>query len=770
MAFGSLPEVNGFTVPANVGWKSSDIVAIDNDHLAAEVELKDGAGFSAENGLYGLTNLFVRGTEECSIVGSLSFTQAVSRVTFLTNGGKLTFATANVQSGVEAGFDVSGPGTLTVNDLEPLTGTISVRDGASFVLSLKGSPCVTRSFSGDGTVVVAEGELYVPAVTLADFTGNFHVTGGRLVLDEELPGRVTVSGTGSVVYGTDPLVVTDRVRTESGLTVAAGETMLVYGDGLTAATALTLAGGTVKFVRGATIASSVTVTADSFATGSDRMTCGVFSGDLTGALGTLYVDNARISLGGTAVAGCRLCVGSSSSGTLTIPEECSVTNEIAVRPDSSVLTAGDISFPGKINNGGYVEMTDGDVFLCELEVGWKADGSFRQTGGNLTLENLLMPYAGDSFKTGVLFFGGGTTRITGITAMGSIGGQQTQFTVDGGEVTSDGSFQFGFNNYETVYANFLSGSYTTTRFYPASRAFNGFLYVYFDGGTLKLNGNGNTVFGSPEVGYLAPNSVRIGPKGGTIDTCGKTGNTIDVPLLATPGNGVLSVALDAPITGLSCAPIIKIATPNGYTGSGAAAVAEYDSATGTMTGICMTTPGYDYTGARVRIYTNGVMMSELSNPVLGAVGSGSFTKAGEGDLTLNAVNTYLGGTIVNGGTLVAGVDGAIPDGPLTIAGGVLDLNGTTTDITSLTCDLAMPYGGISGLSSATLPTTVVVRNGQLAGADGKYAYKLLALPDGYPGGAPDLVLEGNVDPGWRLVISKGFLQLKKDLGLMLMVR
>ena len=145
--------------------------------------------------------------------------------------------------------------------------------------------------------------------------------------------------------------------------------------------------------------------------------------------------------------------------------------------------------------------------------------------------------------------------------------------------------------------------------------------------------------------------VIIGPKGGTIDTCGKTGNTVDVPVEATPGNGILSIPLDQPITGLHGAPFITISKPNGKTGEGASAVPVYDSSTGTMTGIQVTSPGYDYTGSSVSVVDGTKTIKTITTSVLGEIASGAFTKAGEGDLTLNAACTYGGGTVVKGGTL-----------------------------------------------------------------------------------------------------------------------
>jgi len=66
-------------------------------------------------------------------------------------------------------------------------------------------------------------------------------------------------------------------------------------------------------------------------------------------------------------------------------------------------------------------------------------------------------------------------------------------------------------------------------------------------------------------------------------------------------------------------------------------------------------------------------------------GTGSLTKSGTGTLTLSTVNTYAGGTNVTAGTLVVGVNGALPDGDVSVTGGTLRLAASTglAQLTSL---------------------------------------------------------------------------------------
>ncbi len=81
-----------------------------------------------------------------------------------------------------------------------------------------------------------------------------------------------------------------------------------------------------------------------------------------------------------------------------------------------------------------------------------------------------------------------------------------------------------------------------------------------------------------------------------------------------------------------------------------------------------------------------------------ATGGGALLKRGAGTLVLGQANSYTGGTLVEGGVLQAGVDGAFVDNTaFSVNGGKLDLNSFSVSMSSL-----MGEGGTLSLGSAAL--------------------------------------------------------------------
>jgi fibronectin-binding autotransporter adhesin len=90
-----------------------------------------------------------------------------------------------------------------------------------------------------------------------------------------------------------------------------------------------------------------------------------------------------------------------------------------------------------------------------------------------------------------------------------------------------------------------------------------------------------------------------------------------------------------------------------------------------------------FPGQPVRTLTTGLdnTSTTFSGVISGAV---SLAKVGSGAFMLSAVNTYVGATTLQAGSLVAGIDNAVPPNPCVVASGAtLDLNGHNATLGSL---------------------------------------------------------------------------------------
>ena len=134
----------------------------------------------------------------------------------------------------------------------------------------------------------------------------------------------------------------------------------------------------------------------------------------------------------------------------------------------------------------------------------------------------------------------------------------------------------------------------------------------------------------------------------------------------------------------------------------------------------------DLSGRTITILNGGgTLDTNGKNPTFAASlgsGSGTFTKTGTGNLTLNAATTLTGATVISAGELTVGTDNAIGSGDLTIASGAtltLGVNGISVGaLTTGTTSIISASAGstIAASGSVTLAQATSAFNPTLSGA------------------------------------------------------
>ena len=368
---------------------------------------------------------------------------------------------------------------------------------------------------------------------------------------------------------------------------------------------------------------------------------------------------------------------------------------------------------------GYFEQTAGSTAIRGLfypGAGQRGRGSVMVSGGDMRILDTYLIFGQYSRLSnpgiGVFYQKGGTVSSTGAVLMGktlydtSNAGSRNQIAVAGGTFDIDYGLDMGgepdsvsilnLNGglFRCHYIQVITNELQSLIGSGSNRAIaNSYAYVNFDGGTFRYRRNASK---STRPGYKSggffygdPERIRITSygKGAAFDTYGYT-VTNTYAITAPTGQGIVSISLpgdlDLPDWAFAGAPVVEIEGD----GTGASAVAEFDSTSGRITGITVTSPGCDYTSATAKLarggFTNDIdLVVSLGTPI-----KGGLTKKGDGTLRMESANTYGGATRVEEGVLAIANENAIPAGnDLEIAGGTLDAGG-----------YAKAYGAISATS------------------------------------------------------------------------
>ncbi|MDO5318476.1 MAG: hypothetical protein Q4G65_07625 [bacterium] len=343
---------------------------------------------------------------------------------------------------------------------------------------------------------------------------------------------------------------------------------------------------------------------------------------------------------------------------------------------TSINSAGrNVCFARADTAEGTLAMSGGTWISHAVNLGNKGYGCWYQTGGTAVISNKVS--VGDATRPddgacGIFTLSGTGTRVTipytmasGSGFIGCCGNSAVQSVVS-------------LNNGAELVARRLWRDETAG---TAAR-----FYVNFDGGILspmgpwQVFGNGSSSAGGTPVN--APDRVTVYSGGAVFDITAALSNEgvphrvdVPVPLLAPTGKGIAAIELPAAAKALAYAHRPRVYIEGD--GQGATAVAELDPATCRLTGITVTSPGWNYTEANTRVYVGTNVYLNLSTRMAKRLEctvtlaenaqDGGLVVRGDSSspnscLCLYGVNTYRGVTRCEGGGIRFNAKGGFPDG------------------------------------------------------------------------------------------------------------
>lgn len=341
--------------------------------------------------------------------------------------------------------------------------------------------------------------------------------------------------------------------------------------------------------------------------------------------------------------------------------------------------------------------TGGDVDLEALCIGHHGVANLRLVGGRFAVDKTV--YSSRSLGS-VADLSNGTARISfesGVTPMFSNGLVMCDTACSTGTIALTGGAMLQTPFVKKAEKTSMWKHYEIHETTTASVSFNG-------GGISALAAGELLGVGNEAV------EATVYSGGAVFDVPAGVSSAISTPLRSPVGGGIASIELpSAPCDGHIAAPSVVIDGD----GVGAVAMAEFDSVGERVTGVTVTSPGHGYTRASAYLFCGGLttniplVVSIADNDFTGGV-----TKRGDGELVLNAANTFGGTLYVERGTLTIGEDGAIPVGATVVfKGGTLKAGADVTlpseftlDAASLSPDVKYTLIDYNGHPPAALPT------------------------------------------------------------------
>jgi len=539
-----------------------------------------------------------------------------------------------------------------------------------------------------------------PVVLGSDATWSIAGTDGRVVLTNSLSSnfKLAKTGTGMLTLA-GPANVAEVILSEGDLTLASGATLTtgkISGQGM-----LNLDGGTLN------LTGSNTIQLWGLRVGKEA------PGSFTLAPGMTLVTSTFVTVGrdnggqgtfineGNIVGQSNLFVGVYTGSTgLFIQRRGSGQND-----PLPATTVADTTYVGYEGGVGTFELHAGTYTTNKLLIGPGSQGVLTQTGGTLTVGQLLQ--IGGTSSPGTYNLDGGTLVTGSLTTGGTLGA----FNFGGGTLRASANLSSSVpitlkaaggtidtNGFTVTLSGALSGPGSLTKTGAGTLRLTG--TNTYSGGTLIQQG---TLVASSD-GNLGDAAGGLSFSGGVLRWAAGFDSGRSISLLAGGGvldTGVEDVTLSGTISGAGSltktgAGTLRLTGTNSYSGGTliqqgtlvASSDANLGDAAGSLSfsgGTLRWGAGFDSARSISLLAGGGVLDTGVETVTLSGTisGVGSLTKRGEGLLRLTVAPRYLGSTVVSAGTLLYQIDEGSPSvgevASLTIADGAAVIASGTVD-------------------------------------------------------------------------------------------
>jgi autotransporter-associated beta strand protein len=337
----------------------------------------------------------------------------------------------------------------------------------------------------------------------------------------------------------------------------------------------------------------------------------------------------------------------SGTGTLTLSTANTYTGATAVNAGAlNIQNAGALAGTSSVTvSGGAALQLQGNISTTTA-VPLTLNGAGTATNG--ALENV----SGNNSYSGLITLGSNSTigSDAGTLTVGNTG----TITGSGNNLTLTGSGNGTLASIIGTNTGTLTKSGAGTWTLTGANTYTGATAV--NAGALNI----------PNAGALADTSSVTVSGGAALQLQGNISTTTAVPLTLN-GTGITTNGALENVSGNNTYSGLIALGSNATIGSDAGTLTLSNTGTITGSGNNLTLTGSG----------NGTLASVIGT------NTGTLTTSGSGTWTLTGVNTYSGGTVVNAGTLVVGVNGALPNASVSITGGTLQL-GTGTGLAQMT--------------------------------------------------------------------------------------